>query len=73
MKNHPQSNWLPLLLDRVERDTTSRYAKIDELAWQFFLGEYCRQAQPNLPFAMKSCVMRQKKNGWVVPSLNLKT
>ncbi|POY46563.1 DNA-binding protein, partial [Avibacterium paragallinarum] len=38
VKNHPQSNWLPLLLDRVERDTTSRYAKIDELAWQFFLG-----------------------------------
>ncbi|POY46133.1 DNA-binding domain-containing protein, partial [Avibacterium paragallinarum] len=70
VKNHPQSNWLPLLLDRVERDTTNRYAKIDELAWQFFLGEYCRQAQPNFAICYEELCYAAEENGWAVPSLN---
>ncbi|MGY6090277.1 transposase domain-containing protein [Avibacterium paragallinarum] len=70
VKNHPQSNWLPLLLDRVERDSTNRYAKIDELAWQFFLGEYCRQAQPNFAICYEELCYAAEENGWVVPSLN---
>lgn len=36
VKNHPQGNWLPLLLDRVERDCSSRFAEISENAWKFF-------------------------------------
>ncbi|RZN55041.1 DNA-binding domain-containing protein [Avibacterium paragallinarum] len=70
VKNHPQSNWLPLLLDRVERDTTNRYAEIDDKAWQFFLGEYCRQAQPNFAICYEELMYAAEKNGWVVPSLN---
>ncbi|MBF6979895.1 transposase, partial [Pasteurella multocida] len=36
VKTHPQGIWLPLLLDRTERDNSCRWADISDKAWAFF-------------------------------------
>lgn len=68
VKNHPQHNWLPLLLDRVERDTSGAKAPLDEKAWQFFCGDYMRQSKPTFTACYHRLTLAAEQHGWQVPS-----
>lgn len=70
VKNHPQSNWLPLLLDRIERDSTNRYAEIDDTAWKYFLKLYLRKSQPQFNACYYHLSLAAEENGWTIPSLS---
>ncbi|OBX07183.1 transposase, partial [Gallibacterium salpingitidis] len=70
VKNHPQGNWLPLLLDRVERDATQRYAEIDSEAWKMFLKDYLRKSKPQFNACYYRLTLAAEQNGWNIPSLS---
>ncbi|MFZ7276952.1 transposase domain-containing protein [Avibacterium endocarditidis] len=69
VKKQPQGNWLPLLLDRVERDCSSRFAEISENAWKFFLKDYLRESKPKFSVCYYRLTLAAEENGWEIPSL----
>lgn len=69
VKNFPQRDWLPMLLDRSGLEVESRFAEVPELAWQFFLKDYLRKSQPKFSACYYRLTLAAEENGWDIPSL----
>lgn len=70
VKNQPQACWLPLLLDRMEREREHCFADISDNAWAFFCTDYLRQSQPKFSACYYRLTLAAEENGWTIPSLN---
>lgn len=68
VKNFPQRDWLPMLLDRIGTEAESRFVEIPELAWQFFLKDYLRKSKPKLSVCYYRLTLAAEENGWEIPS-----
>ncbi|HII3779216.1 TPA: DNA-binding domain-containing protein [Pasteurella multocida] len=70
VKTHPQGIWLPLLLDRTERDNSCRWADISDKAWAFFCEDYLRKSKPKFSVCYYRLTLAAEENGWTIPSLS---
>ncbi|HHW7450655.1 TPA: DNA-binding domain-containing protein, partial [Pasteurella multocida] len=70
VKTHPQGIWLPLLLDRTERDNSCRWADISDKAWAFFCADYLRKSKPKFSVCYYRLTLAAEENGWTIPSLS---
>ncbi|MBF0752205.1 MULTISPECIES: transposase domain-containing protein [unclassified Pasteurella] len=68
VKNFPQRDWLPMLLDRTGLESENRFADVPELAWQFFLKDYLRKSKPKLSVCYYRLTLAAEENGWDIPS-----
>lgn len=70
VKTHPQGIWLPLLLDRTERDNSCRWADISDKAWAFFYADYLRKSKPKFSVCYYRLTLAAEENDWTIPSLS---
>lgn len=70
VKTHPQGIWLPLLLDRTERDNSCRWADISDKAWAFFCADYLRKSKPKFSVCYYRLTLAAEENDWTIPSLS---
>lgn len=69
VKNFPQRDWLPMLLDRIGEESENRFTDIPELAWQFFLKDYLRKSKPKFSVCYHRLTLAAEENGWEIPSI----
>lgn len=71
VKNFPQRDWLPILLDRMGLESAeSKYAEISETAWQYFCQVYMRKSKPKFSTCYHLLKLAAEDNGWHVPSID---